>query len=154
MDSGELTKCDAPGGCSLRTSRWANRALFSLTVPISWLLIFNCLYFRTKSISGIDLCTTPVGLPVGGGNVAMLSSEWLYGLTTCAPLYLPKWSITLDHWQSPPLQLIFVTMVTQISHTSIRGVLVLSFFSRVQFCATPWTAARQAPLSVRVSRQE
>ena len=30
----------------------------------------------------------------------------------------------------------------------------LSRFSRVRLCATPWTAARQAPLSVGFSRQE
>ena len=30
---------------------------------------------------------------------------------------------------------------------------VLTHFSRVQFCETPWTAACQAPLSVGVSRQ-
>ena len=31
---------------------------------------------------------------------------------------------------------------------------VLSHFSRVQLCATPWTVARQAPLSMGFSRQE
>jgi len=31
---------------------------------------------------------------------------------------------------------------------------VLSHFSRVQPSATPWTAARQAPLSMEFSRQE
>ena len=31
---------------------------------------------------------------------------------------------------------------------------VLSHFSRVQLCATPWTAALQAPLSLGFSRQE
>ena len=30
----------------------------------------------------------------------------------------------------------------------------VSHFSRVQFCVTPWTAACQAPLSMRFSRQE
>ena len=30
----------------------------------------------------------------------------------------------------------------------------LSRFSRVQFCVTPWTVARQAPLSMGFSRQE
>ena len=32
--------------------------------------------------------------------------------------------------------------------------LLLSRFSRVQLCATPWTAAHQAPLSLGFSRQE
>ena len=36
----------------------------------------------------------------------------------------------------------------------INSVQVLSYFSRVQLFATPWTAACQAPLSMRFSRQE
>ena len=32
--------------------------------------------------------------------------------------------------------------------------LLLSNFSRVRLCATPWTAAHQAPLSLGFSRQE
>ena len=33
-------------------------------------------------------------------------------------------------------------------------LLLLSRFSHVQLCATPWTAAYQAPLSMGFSRQE
>jgi len=33
-------------------------------------------------------------------------------------------------------------------------LLLLSRFSRVRLCATPWTAAYQAPLSMGFSRQE
>ena len=33
-------------------------------------------------------------------------------------------------------------------------LLLLSHFSRFQLCATPWTAAHQAPLSLGFSRQE
>ena len=33
-------------------------------------------------------------------------------------------------------------------------LLLLSRFSHVRLCATPWTAARQAPLSTGFSRQE
>ena len=33
-------------------------------------------------------------------------------------------------------------------------LLLLSRFSRVRLCATPWTAAQQAPLSLGFSRQE
>ena len=33
-------------------------------------------------------------------------------------------------------------------------LLLLSRFSRVQLCVTPWTAAHQAPLSMGFSRQE
>ena len=47
--------------------------------------------------------------------------------------------------------------------SSVRGILqtrmlllllLLSHFSRVRLCATPWTAAHQAPLSLGFSRQE
>ena len=33
-------------------------------------------------------------------------------------------------------------------------LLLLSHFSRVRLCVTPWMAAHQAPLSLRFSRQE
>ena len=36
----------------------------------------------------------------------------------------------------------------------ITHTLLLSCFSRVQLCATPWTAAYQAPPSMGFSRQE
>ena len=39
-------------------------------------------------------------------------------------------------------------------HTHICVCCVLSCFSRVQLCATPWTVAHQAPLSMGFSRQE
>ena len=35
-----------------------------------------------------------------------------------------------------------------------RMLLLLSHFSRVRLCATPWTAAHQAPPSLGFSRQE
>ena len=38
--------------------------------------------------------------------------------------------------------------------TMTGDVLVLSRFSRVRLCATPWTAAHQAPSSMGFSRQE
>ena len=40
-----------------------------------------------------------------------------------------------------------------ISHAS-KPLLLLSRFSCVRLCATPWTAAHQAPLSTGFSRQE
>ena len=36
----------------------------------------------------------------------------------------------------------------------LRSVCVLTHFSHVQLCATPWTVARQAPLSMGFSRRE
>ena len=38
--------------------------------------------------------------------------------------------------------------------TLIRLLLLLSHFSRVRLCATPETAAHQAPTSLGISRQE
>ena len=41
-----------------------------------------------------------------------------------------------------------------LSPVSSSWACMLSHFSRVQLCETPWTATRQAPLSMRFSRQE
>ena len=38
--------------------------------------------------------------------------------------------------------------------SNIFNCVLLSCFSRVQLCATPWTVAQQAPLSLGFSRQE
>ena len=53
---------------------------------------------------------------------------------------------------------LFTTNVTwealQRGHTMFNIVLPLSHFSRVRLCATPYTAAHQAPPSLGFSRQE
>ena len=41
-----------------------------------------------------------------------------------------------------------------LANVSLLLLLLLSRFSRVQLCATPWTAAHQAPPSPGLSRQE
>ena len=41
----------------------------------------------------------------------------------------------------------------EVSPRPERGCM-LSCFSHVRLCATPWTAAHQAPLSIEFSRQE
>ena len=47
------------------------------------------------------------------------------------------------------------TQLKQLSmHASKKELLLLSHFSRVRLCATPETAAHQAPLSLGFSRQE
>ena len=49
----------------------------------------------------------------------------------------------------------WINWETEINiHTLLLLLLLLSRFSRVQLCATPWTAAYQAPLSMGFSRQE
>ena len=42
----------------------------------------------------------------------------------------------------------------EILPVSLSLLLLLSLFSCVQLCATPWTAAHQAPLPIEFSRQE
>ena len=41
-----------------------------------------------------------------------------------------------------------------IPHRAVKGMLLLSRFSHVWLCATPYMAAHQAPLSLGFSRQE
>ena len=41
-----------------------------------------------------------------------------------------------------------------VFYSTLLLLLLLSHFSRVRFCATPWTAAHQASLSLGFSRQE
>ena len=55
------------------------------------------------------------------------------------------------------LQRISVTLLTRNSSPSLLGLcglLLLSRFSCVRLCATPWTAAYQASPSMGFSRQE
>ena len=47
-----------------------------------------------------------------------------------------------------------VTWDDSSSHIILMRMLLLSRFSRVRLCATPWTAAHQAPPSLGLSRQE
>ena len=44
--------------------------------------------------------------------------------------------------------------VNTIEHVCTKLLLLLSRFSRVRLCATPWTAAHQSPPSLGFSRQE
>ena len=55
------------------------------------------------------------------------------------------------HWQASPW-----LCIKHLSSTNFcnRDVCALSHFSRVWFFATPWTVARQAPLSMGFPRQE
>jgi len=52
--------------------------------------------------------------------------------------------------------LVLLQMYIKLLHILIQYLLLLllSHFSRVRLCATPWTAAHQAPLSLGFSRQE
>ena len=59
-------------------------------------------------------------------------------------------------FQMPSLNLLSILESLLVGHASILLLLLLllSRFSRVRFCATPETAAHQAPLSLGFSRQE
>ena len=48
----------------------------------------------------------------------------------------------------------FANKETGTRKSNNRRACLLSHFSRVQLCATLWTVARQAPLSMGFSRQE
>ena len=64
-------------------------------------------------------------------------------------------SIHLNPILSPGLPLFLVHLETYLDHYEYKSLfIVLSRFSRVRLCATLWTAACQAPLSMRFSRQE
>ena len=63
------------------------------------------------------------------------------------------WQIS---WTKEPrrLQLMGLQRVNTIEHVCTKLLLLLSRFSRVRLCATPWTAAHQSPPSLGFSRQE
>ena len=73
-------------------------------------------------------------------------------------------NLCLLHWQADPLLLChqgspcFYRNEKPLKGFEKRSnmllLLLLSRFSRVRLCATPWTAAYQAPLSMGFSRQE
>ena len=52
------------------------------------------------------------------------------------------------------LEPIIQSEVSQKEKHQYSMLLLLSHFSRVRLCGTPWTAAHQAPLSMGFSRQE
>ena len=81
------------------------------------------------------LCPLPL-LPLGSREDKILHrTDYLTG----ADQKIPNWSIKIT----------FLVVI----ETAIK-LLLLSRFSRVQLCATPETAAHQAPPSLEFSRQE
>ena len=50
--------------------------------------------------------------------------------------------------------IIYISQIIMLCAFNLHSACMLSYFSRVQFCATPWTVAHQAPLSMGFSRQE
>ena len=68
-----------------------------------------------------------------------------------ANLYF-KVSSNLIYEDSLLLRVLLTAYSSQESYEPL--LLLLSRFSRVRLCVTPWTAAHQAPLSIGFSRQE
>ena len=88
---------------------------------------------------------------------ALLLPVWVRGLPI---IFQDPTHLSLPAKTSP---IAWPETVTLSQHSLQRGsclgvspslLLLLSCFSHVQLCATPWTAAHQAPLSMGFSRQE
>ena len=91
-------------------------------------------------------CSPPGSSVYGISQVRILESGWHFLLQ----------GIFLTQRSNPPLLRRQVYSLP-LSHTGsllLLLLLLLSCLSRVQLCATPWTAAHQAPLSMGFSRQE
>ena len=114
---------------------------------------FNILYcMHAQLLSSVGLCD-PMDCSLSGSSVHGVSHarilEWVaissFPAQGSNPHLLHLWhwqadSLPLSHLGSPP--------------TYYTLLLLLSRFSRVRLCATPETAALQAPLSLGFSRQE
>ena len=62
-----------------------------------------------------------------------------------------KFSLQLDHF----VQVLYHELwYTEVLYVSFACVCVRELLSHIRLLATPWTVARQAPLSMEFSRQE
>ena len=100
------------------------------------------------------LCN-PVDCSPPGSSVPGVLQAWiLEWVALPSPGDLPDPGIKLTSLTSPALESRFFTTSTTVIRATLLLLLLLSRFSRVRLCATPQTAAHQAPLSLRFSRQE
>ena len=67
---------------------------------------------------------------------------------------LGLWPHRFSLWPLSTQGLLFCSQISMCLPPTRVHARVLSRFSRAPLCATPWTVARQAPLSVGFSRQE
>ena len=106
----------------------------------------SCLVIQSVTWRGDSGVTCPraasvPSLPGSVGSDISASILQLLVPTFLPDPFLPPFYPSFSSFSSPLLLLLLL-------------LLLLSRFSRVQLCATPWTAAHQAPLSMGFSRQE
>ena len=105
----------------------------------------SCLVIQSVTWRGDSGVTCPraasvPSLPGSVGSDISASILQLLVPTFLPDPFLPPFYPSFSSFSSPLLLLLLL--------------LLLSRFSRVQLCATPWTAAHQAPPSLGFSRQE
>ena len=106
--------------------------------------------YEVKSLSPVQLFVTPWAVAYKAPlSMEFSRQEYWSGLPFPSPGDLPNSGIEPG---SPALQA--VTLPSEPPGYPLRLLLLLSHFSRVQLCATPSTAAHQAPPPLGFSRQE
>ena len=83
------------------------------------------------------------------------------GMFTWAGTWVNLWLVHVDVWQKPTQSVKQLSFNKKINQFKIKknvyiaiNAMLLSRFSYVRLCATPETAAHQAPPSLGFSRQE
>ena len=126
--------------------------------------------FLRLSNSPLYICTTPLSVHLSI-DIQVASMPWLLKIVllwTLVCMYLFDLEFSLDIGPGVGLLDHLITLFLVFWGTSIlfsivaesiyiptnSVLLLLSHFSCVRLCATPWSAAHQAPLSLGFSRQE
>ena len=109
-----------------------------------WVLLWNAPHWDHASLSFI-ICLPVWFLRIAGRTTQIKKISLYYALykTILRDILHIKKKLT-NQLRKGPYQGISLTLL----------LLLLSCFSCVRLCATPWTAAHQAPLSLGFSRQE
>ena len=122
------------GSNSCPLSWWCHPTISSSVTPFS-----SCLwYFTASGSSSMNWLSTSGGQRIVASASASVLPMNIQGLF---PLGWTGW-----------ISLLWLLRNKHYNHFAL--LLLLSHFSRVCFCETPWTAAHQAPLSTGFSRQE
>ena len=107
----------------------------------------NCEIFCSSSVKNAigNLIGIALNLQIAFGSIVIF---------TILILPTQEHGISLHLFMSSLISFISVLQFSAYSSFVSLPLLLLSRFSRVQLCATPQTAAHQAPLSLGFSRQE